>query len=82
MTLRRLLHGSTVAPEAIGRLISAYEQTLRELDLVDRDDPISEIVAKRIIAIADTGIRDPRQICKIAVAQLEPGGASGKDSMP
>ncbi|WP_249125451.1 hypothetical protein [Bradyrhizobium manausense] len=33
---------------------------------------MSEIVARRIIAIANTGVRDPRQICRVAVEQLEP----------
>ena len=37
----------------------AFEDALRELKLVDRSDPLTEIVAKKMIEIADEGERDP-----------------------
>jgi hypothetical protein len=45
MTIRRLLQYSSVPPEEMVRLRIAYQKTLKALDLVDRNDPISEIVA-------------------------------------
>lgn len=80
MTLRRLLRGSAVPPETIAQLDIAYGKTLRALNLVDRDDPVSEMVARRVIAIADTGVHDPSQICRMVIAQLEPVEAPGKAS--
>jgi hypothetical protein len=38
--------------------------------LVDRNDPIAEIVAKTVIEIGATGIREPSEISKIAVKRL------------
>jgi hypothetical protein len=38
--------------------------------LVDRNDPIAEIVAKRVIEIGATGDREPSEISKIAVKRL------------
>jgi hypothetical protein len=70
MTIRRLLQNSPVSPEEILRLRIAYQKTLNSLHLVDRSDPLSEIVAKRVIQIASTGVRDPLQICKIALKEL------------
>jgi hypothetical protein len=70
MTIRRLLKDSKVAPEEAQRLNLAYKRTLRLLHLVDRNDPITEMVAKKIIAIGIAGIRDPAEICKVAVKQL------------
>ncbi len=81
MTLRRLLRGSSVPPETIAQLSLAYSKTLRALNLVDRDDPVSEMVARQVIEIAGTGVRDPRQICRMAVAQLESGEGLGKASL-
>lgn len=78
MTLRRLLRGSSVPPETVAQLNVAYGKTLRALNLVDRDDPVSEIVARRVIEIANAGVSDPSQICRLAVEQLEPGEGFGK----
>jgi hypothetical protein len=75
MTLRRLLRGSSMPPETIAQLNIAYGKTLRALNLVDRDDPVAELVARRVIEIAGAGVRDPGQICRMAVEQLEPGEA-------
>jgi hypothetical protein len=50
----------------------AYEQTLRALRLKDRNDPITQLVAEKIIAIGRTGIEDPTEISKLALKQLGP----------
>ncbi|MFB9262239.1 hypothetical protein ACFFWD_03495 [Bradyrhizobium erythrophlei] len=70
MTISRLLQGSKLGPEEIERLKSAYRLALRRLCLVDRNDPIAEIVAREIIEIGATGVRDPAEISRIAVEQL------------
>jgi hypothetical protein len=67
MTIRRLLQHSSMPPDDIIRLRIAYQKTLHGLQLVDRNDPVSEIVAKQIIQIARTGVRGPAQICQIAL---------------
>jgi hypothetical protein len=70
MTIRRLLKDSKLAPEETQRLCLAYKSALRSLHLVDRNDPIAELVAKKIIEIRIAGIRDPAEICKVAVKRL------------
>ncbi|WP_027576482.1 hypothetical protein [Bradyrhizobium sp. WSM1743] len=62
-------HG--MAPKEIASIIKAYEQTLRTLCVKDRDDPLTELVAKTIIKIAQTGIKDPAQISAQAISELE-----------
>jgi hypothetical protein len=69
MTIRRLLEKSSLQPEEISRLVAAYEQALRGLDLVDRSDPVAEIVAKKIIKIGKRG-GDAVEIAKLAVDEL------------
>ena len=46
-------------PDAIAVLAVALEDALRQLRLVDRNDPAVTMVAKRIIELAKRGERDP-----------------------
>jgi hypothetical protein len=70
MTIHRLLQNSPLGPEDIERLVMAYEQTLRELGLKDRSDPITQLIAKKIIEVGQTGVRDPAQISKLSIKEL------------
>jgi len=68
-------HLSTAAklplgPEEIERLVAAYDETFRALGLKDRNDPITEIVARKIFEIGQTGVRDPAQIAELALKEL------------
>lgn len=67
MTIHRLLQNIPLGPEDIERLVTAYEQALRALDLKERDDPITQAVAKKVIEIGQTGISDPTQISELAI---------------
>jgi hypothetical protein len=51
MTIHTLLKRATFGSEEIERLVTAYEETLRALRLKDRSDPITQLVAEKIIAI-------------------------------
>ena len=65
MTIRRLLKDSKLAPEETQRLCLAYQRALRSLHLVDRNDPIAELVAKKIIEIRIAGVRNPQRSAKL-----------------
>ena len=69
MPIDRLLNGSAFGPEDVERLNRAYTYALRSLHLVDRDDPVAEIVARKIIEVGAT-VRDPHEIGKIAIKRL------------
>jgi hypothetical protein len=70
MAIYRLLQNLPMGPEEIRRMEAAYEQTLRALHLKDRNDPITEIIAKKIIEVAHTGVNDPAQISQLAIKDL------------
>lgn len=70
MPIGRLLRGSQLGADEIEILTRAFEKALRLLSLVDRDDPLSQLVARKIIEIGPTGVRDTTEIAKIAVKQL------------
>ena len=44
-----------------------------ELGLKDRNDPLTEIVAKVIIEIARTGEKGPHLICEAALKRINTG---------
>ena len=74
MAIYRLLQNSAFTPEDIAPLVTAYEDCLRALKLTDRSDPITEIVAKKIIELAQTGIRDSARLGQLALQEI---GISG-----
>jgi hypothetical protein len=70
MTIHHLFKNASFGPEEIEILAAAYEEALRGLGLRDRGDPLTEMVAKKIIAIAQTGVRDPGLIAEQAIRDL------------
>ena len=70
MAIYRLLQKSAFGPDEIERMTTAYEDALRVLGLTDRADPMTEILAQKIIEIAQTGERDPARIRAKAVADI------------
>ncbi|WP_164940667.1 hypothetical protein [Bradyrhizobium zhanjiangense] len=49
----------------------AFHDALRSLSLIDRrDDPLADLVARKVIEIGAIGVRDPAEISKMAIKQL------------
>ena len=70
MPIYRLLQNLPMGPNEIRCLTTAYEQTLSTLCLKDRNDPVTELIAKKIIKIAQTGVKDPAEISARAIKEL------------
>ena len=70
MPINRLLLCGKLEPEEIERLDRAYSFTLKSLSLVDRGDPVCEIVARKVIEIARAGTHDPEEIARLTAKQL------------
>jgi hypothetical protein len=66
-----ILQNSAFAPEQIKQMGLAYEAALAELKLRDRNDPLTLVLAKAIIGVAEAGERDPMSICTLALERLE-----------
>lgn len=67
MPIQALLPVGCFTPEDITALVAAFEDTLRDLRLIDRTDPAVTLVAKRIIQIACQGERNPKVLRDAAV---------------
>jgi hypothetical protein len=70
MPIHRLLESHAFGPDEIRVLITAFEDTLRQLRLADRTDPATEIVAKKIIEFAQRGERDPVRLRERAIQAM------------
>jgi hypothetical protein len=73
MPIRLLLeHDHAFTPEDVKVLIEAFEETLRALNLVDREDRLTMTVAKLIIEFAKEGERDPNRLREVVMKTLQP----------
>ena len=59
------------SPEEAEILIGAFDDSLKALNLSDREDPLTLLVAKKIIELAKEGERDPAQLRDAAVASFK-----------
>ena len=65
MPIKRLLAGNQLGAEEVEILTAAFNRALRLLGLVDRNDPLTELIAREVIEIGATSVRDPVEICKL-----------------
>ncbi len=70
MPINRLLMGSKLGPEEIARLNAAYTHALHRLSVVDRNDPLTEMLARKIIEIGATE-SDPVKISARALRYFQ-----------
>ena len=57
-------------PRLNGVIGVAFEKTRAALRLVDRDDPVVAIIAKKIIELAKAGEHNPDLLCERALMDL------------
>ncbi len=62
--------GTSFDPETISLLAAAYDKATAELHERGQPKPAREVVAKRIIALAINGERDPDRLYKSALLAL------------
>jgi hypothetical protein len=57
--LYRMLQAQAFDPEVVEMLSECFERVLKDLSLSSRTDPITTLVAERVIECAKSGERDP-----------------------
>ena len=70
MAIYRLIANGSFGPDEIEVMTATYEGALIDLRLSDRNDPITELIAKSIVNVTATGERDPIQIKERAINAL------------
>ena len=69
MPINRLLKDKR-ASEEIELLNKAFNHALHLLGVVDRNDPLCDMVAREVIEVGATGLSEPREIAAMAVARI------------
>jgi CheY-like chemotaxis protein len=69
MTIYRLLENSYFDPERVEKVAKAFEDIVRSLWL-DRAEPVTELIAKKVFQIAQTGESDPDRLREKTLAEL------------
>jgi hypothetical protein len=70
MPINRFLRDNDFEADEVEILNLAFEDFLQALGLFDRNDLVTKVVATRIIALGQTGLRDPAEICSVALKEL------------
>ncbi|WGR90935.1 hypothetical protein MTX26_09740 [Bradyrhizobium sp. ISRA443] len=70
MPINRMLKTGKYTPEEIEILNKAFDLALRSMGLVDRNDPLCEMVARKVIEAGATGMSEPKEIADTAVARI------------
>ena len=71
MPIRKFIPGATFDPETIKVMVTAFEGARTILNLDNPDDPLIEIVAKKVISLASQGISDPEEIKRRVIADTK-----------
>jgi hypothetical protein len=66
----RLLQRAALDDCAVEAMTMAYGAALHELKLADRNDALTEIIARKILEIARLGERDPKRLCELALEDI------------
>ena len=66
-------------PEMLEIMATAYEESVRILQVADRTDPLIEIIAKEVIETARLGVREPMEMRRRVLNAL--GGAAAEQAI-
>jgi hypothetical protein len=72
----RLLEKRTFRSETAATLGHVFEDVLKELGLVNRQDPATELVAEKLIELANAGERDPIRLKQLTLEAFKGDGSA------
>jgi hypothetical protein len=70
VAIYRVLHGAAFDDDTVKVMTTAYEAILQELEVADRSDPLTEIIARKVIDCACSGETDPDRIREIVLKNI------------
>jgi aspartyl/asparaginyl beta-hydroxylase (cupin superfamily) len=62
MPIKKYLGGASFDPETIEIMVTAFNETRIILNVKNENDPLAEVVAKKIVSLASEGVCDPAVI--------------------
>jgi hypothetical protein len=70
MAIYKLIANGSFGQKEIELMSAVYERALIDLAITNREDPITELIAKAIINVVATGERDPKLVEERALNAL------------
>ena len=70
MAIYRLIANGSFGTDEIKVMTAAYEGALVDLNVANRHDPITDLIAKAIVNVTATGERDPILVKERAINAL------------
>jgi hypothetical protein len=71
MPIKKYIPDTTFGPETIKDMTIAFERIRTILNLENPDDPLVEVVAKKVISLASQGTLDPKEIERLVIADTK-----------
>lgn len=70
MPIYREIREGSFEPADITRMVKAYDAALKLIRPKDRTEAVQQVIAKKIVEIAKSGVFDPAHICARALTEL------------
>jgi hypothetical protein len=70
MTVHRIFENKAFEPGDIAVLEAAYELCLQALGLSNRSDPLTDLIARKIIELHQRGERDPERLSGLVLEAI------------
>ena len=80
MPIKRYLRDTSFGPEDIEIIVAAFNGSCKALGLVDRSDPLTEMVARAVIRAARHGMGTPDQLQRRALLMFHTPSQPAKSS--
>jgi hypothetical protein len=71
MPITPFLAGQPFDPEAVHAMSTAFDSVCKSLGLRAGADPTAEIIAKKVIELAQRGVRDPAALGERVLRELD-----------
>jgi hypothetical protein len=68
----RLIEKEAFEPEDVALMCNVFEELLQTLRLSDREDPVATLVARKVIELAQTGVREEHWRRRVSTSRLRP----------
>jgi len=72
MPITPFLHGQAFDPETVEAMGKAFVTTCETLGLSDRDDAMTQLIAEKIIELAQRGLKNPTALHLAAIKEFKP----------
>jgi hypothetical protein len=70
VSIHKLIANGSFGPNEIEVMKAAYEAALVDVDVTDRNAPITELIAKAIVNVTASGERNPQEVMEHALNAL------------